>query len=141
MSNAFTQKEAVEQLAARYRAEAEVLRRWGAEDRAAVIERIADEVEETVHQWTPEWYTLAQVQAVRGWSKSTLRDRAAEYAERTGLGGQPLARKDEGGRWLLHLEALEEIRPSADRAAEEIDLSDPDRAARELARRDLDQPR
>lgn len=133
MTNAFTQKEAVEQLAARYRAEAEVLRRWGADDRAAVIERIANEVEETVHQYTPEWYTLDQVQMVRGWSRSTLRNRAAEYAEKTGVGGQPLARKGESGRWLFHLEALEQMRPSSDRAAEEIDLTDADRTARELA--------
>lgn len=131
--NAYTQKEAVEQLADQFREEADLLRRHGADRQAASIERVVGSFEEAVHSYTPEWFTLAEVQAVKGWSGRWLRDHAAELAEQKEAGGQPLARKNDAGRWLFHLKAVEQMSRSPAQAAEEVDITDLEGAARELA--------
>lgn len=123
MSNAYTLKESVERRADLYRQEASVLRRRGAISRAELLEGVAEELEELAHDHAPDWWTLSEVQAVRGWSERWLRERAREFANRGGP-GHPLARKDNSGRWEFHTLALEEIPTSPSHDVEEVGLDD-----------------
>lgn len=149
--NALTVKEAIESLAGIYRHHAQTLRRYGAEKVAETLETVASDLDQTVAQYTPEWWRLNEIQAAKGWSERWLRERAQEFSEEMGP-GHPLARKTDAGRWEVHTLAVEEIPTASDHKTEEIDpsdpgaigdlleveeidLSDPAAAARELASR------
>jgi hypothetical protein len=119
--NALTLKERIESRADDYRREAKLLRHRGAEQAATTLETVAEEIEADAHDHTPEWWRLPQVQAVKGWSLAWLRERAREFADRGGP-GHPLARKTDGGRWELHLLALEELPKK--QTEPEVDLSE-----------------
>ena len=96
MTYALAAADAVLELVATHREEAEQSRRL-APDRAALLEEIAAEYEEAVTATLPTWVTLRDVQARTGWSMQYLRERAERLAE------QGLAKK--APHWLIERDA------------------------------------
>ena len=84
-----TAGEAVLELAQLWESEAEVLRKRHADERAELLEQLAEEVHDVVAARMSPWVALAQVQERTGWCAETLRDKAKELHGRTPHTGKP----------------------------------------------------
>jgi len=123
-----TAGEAVLELAALWEDEAAVLRKRHADERAELLEQLAEEVRDVVASRMSPWVSLADVQERTGWCAHTLREKAKELKPRG------LARKI-GGSWHFERDAASRILPK--RPAEPVrpeEWSDPRAVARRLAR-------
>jgi len=123
-----TAGEAVLELAQLWESEAEVLRKRHTDERAEMLEQLAEEVREVVAARMSPWAPLAQVQDRTGWGAETLRDKAKELHPRG------LARKISGS-WHFERGAASRILPK--RKAEHVlpeEWADGRAVARRLAR-------
>lgn len=85
--------EPLEELAREFRSEAELLRRWGA-DEATAAEHAAERVETAVWNWRNEELTVAEASAESGYSAAHLRRLLADSRlENAGSQGRPRIRR------------------------------------------------
>jgi len=85
-----------QELTARWRAEAAVLRRRGAELQAAVLEGAAGELDEWARTWELEVLTLSQAAAASGYSYSALQHLvAAGRIKNAGTAHRPRIRRSD----------------------------------------------
>ena len=99
-----TAGEAVLELASLWEDEAAVLRKRHADERAELLEQLAEEVREVVSSHLSPWVSLAELQDRTGYSADTLRAKAHE------LRSAGLARKI-SGQWHIERGAAARIRP------------------------------
>lgn len=111
--------DAVLRLCERGRLEAELLQRYHLEKMATVVEGWMERFEAVALQSATRWVSLTDVQRVKGWSDSWLRDRARE------LEPKGLARK-RGGQWQFRRDAVRRIPVSPRMERAEIDSADPE---------------
>lgn len=89
-------------LAERLRERARVARNSiGPDPRADLLERTATEIESAVHAGAQEWLSTRQAEALTEVRSATWADRCRRY-----LAARGLARKAEGGEWLIRASAV-----------------------------------
>lgn len=85
--------EPLEELASEFRSEAELLRRWGA-DEATAAEHAAERVEKALRTWQNEELTVVEAAAESGYSAAHIRRLLAECRlENAGSQGRPRIRR------------------------------------------------
>ena len=99
-----TAGEAVLELASIWEDEAAVLRKRHADERAELLEQLAEEVRDVVAARMSPWISLTEVQERTGWCAHTLREKAKELKPRG------LARKI-GGAWHFDRDTASRILP------------------------------
>ena len=123
-----TAGEAVLELASLWEDEAAVLRKRRADERAELLEQLAEEVRDVVAARMSPWVSLTDVQERTGWCAHTLRDKAKELKPRG------LARKV-GGVWHFEREAAARIVPKREpEPVKPEEWADSRAVARRLAR-------
>lgn len=109
-----TPGEAVLERVRRHREEAATMEAYAPEV-ARVLRAAAEQYERDVLAHTPEWWTLAAVQAAKGWTARTLHRMAARLEAR----GQ--ARRGAAGRWEFRWDAVYAMR-SSPRQLQELEV-------------------
>ena len=113
-----TAGEAVLELAQLWESEAEVLRKRHADERAELLEQLAEEVREVVAARMSPWIPLARVQERTGWCAETLRDKANR------LNSVPANRQCDRAAWTRVAHISGEVRQGPEARARTRDRDD-----------------